>query len=171
MEESLEVVPGAMKQCNCDQQVPKYLELFAVHRIRNSTLMYYNTVVKSTMICLNVRFITVLFMLQLFYSPMRDPAAAQDLLNDAEKQAFFLMTNIRIVLVKFITPGGFDPELVTETLKRSFYFTVSDWDVLASCHCNGQASECDPEVSLGKNEFTVPTCIHHIRKWWPSWGQ
>jgi len=97
--------------------------------------------------------IIVLFMLQLFYSPMRDADAAQDLLNDAEKQAFFLMTNIRIVLVKFITPSGFDLESVTESLKRSFYFTVSDWDVLASCHCNGQASECDPEVSLGKNLY------------------
>lgn len=93
--------------------------------------------------------------MQLFYSPLRDAAAAQDLLKDAEKQAFFLMTNIRIVLVKFITPSGFDPALVTDSLKKSFYFAVSDWDVLASCHCNGQASECDPEVSLGKNEFIV----------------
>lgn len=100
--------------------------------------------------------IIVLFTLQLYYSPLRDAAAAQDLLKDAEKQAFFLMTNIRIVLVKFITPSGFDPELVTESLKKSFYFAVSDWDVLASCYCNGQASECDPVVSLGKNEFIVP---------------
>lgn len=100
--------------------------------------------------------IIVLVTLQLYYSPLRDAAAAQDLLKDAEKQAFFLMTNIRIVLVKFITPSGFDPELVTESLKKSFYFAVSDWDVLASCYCNGQASECDPEVSLGKNEFIVP---------------
>lgn len=96
-------------------------------------------------------------MLQLFYSPMRDAAAAQDLLNDAEKQAFFLMTNIKMVLVKFITPSGFDPELVAESvsLKKSFYFAVSDWDVLASCHCNGQASECDPDVSL-ENKFIIP---------------
>lgn len=92
-------------------------------------------------------------MLQLFYSPMRDAAAAKDLLNDAEKQALFLMTNIKMVLVKFITPSGFDLESVTESLKKSFYFAVSDWDVLASCHCNGQASECDPDVSLEKNKI------------------
>ena len=99
--------------------------------------------------------IIVLSTSQLFYSPLRDADAAQNLLQDAEKQAFFLMTNIRMVLVKFITPSGFDPESVTESLKKSFYFAVSDWDVLASCHCNGQASECDPVVSLEKNEFIV----------------
>ena len=91
--------------------------------------------------------------MQLFYSPLRDADAAQGLLDDEEKQAFFLMTNIKMILVKFLTPSGFDPESVTESLKRSFYFTVSDWDVLASCHCNGQASECDPDVSLEKNEI------------------
>ena len=98
-------------------------------------------------------------MLQLYYSPMRDADAARDLLNDAEKQAFFLMTNIKMVLVKFITPSGFDPESVTESLKKSFYFAVSDWDVLASCHCNGQASECDPDVSLEKNKIIQCTWI------------
>ncbi|KAL9988631.1 hypothetical protein ACROYT_G003097 [Oculina patagonica] len=82
---------------------------------------------------------------QLYYSPMRDAAAAQNILNDAEKQAFFLMTNIKMVLVKFTTSSELDPESVTESLKKSFYFTVSDWDVLASCHCNGQASQCDPD--------------------------
>ena len=78
---------------------------------------------------------------------MRDAAAAQNILSDAAKQAFFLMTNIKMVLVKFITSSEFDPESVTDSLKRSFYFSVSDWDVLASCHCNGQASQCDTNVS------------------------
>ena len=86
-------------------------------------------------------------LLQLFYSPMRDPSAAENLLTDPEKQAFFLMTNIKMVLVKFITSSEFDPATITESLKRSFYFSVKDWDVLASCFCNGQASECDPNVS------------------------
>ncbi|PFX13764.1 Laminin subunit gamma-1 [Stylophora pistillata] len=82
---------------------------------------------------------------QLFYTPMKDPAAAQDLLTDTEKQAFFLMTDIKMVLVKFIIPGGVDTELLSDSLKRSFFFTVSDWDVLASCFCNGQASQCDKD--------------------------
>lgn len=103
--------------------------------------------------------IIVLSMLQLFYSPFRDKDTAENLLKDEENQAFFLMTNIRIVLVKFITPIGYDPELVTESLKKSFYFTVSDWDVLASCHCNGQASQCDPEVSLKKNDLLYLYCM------------
>ena len=89
-------------------------------------------------------------MLQLFYSPLRDAAEAQNIVNDIKKQSFFLMTNIKMILVEYITPSGFDPASVTESLKRSFYFSVSDWDVLASCHCNGQASECDPDVSLMK---------------------
>jgi len=99
-------------------------------------------------------------MLQLYYSPFRDSDAAQNLLSDAEKQAFFLMTNIRMVLVKFIIPSGVDIESVAESLKKSFYFSVSDWDVLASCHCNGQASQCDPEVSLEKNEFIVQSDLY-----------
>ena len=76
---------------------------------------------------------------------MQDPAAALNLLTDTEKQAFFLMTDIKMVLVKFIIPGGVDT--LTDSLKRSFFFTVSDWDVLASCFCNGQASQCDSDVS------------------------
>ena len=100
------------------------------------------------------------FILQLFYSPLRDAAAAQNFLNDTKKQSFFLMTNIKMVLVSYITPSGFDLASVTESLKRSFYFTVSDWDVSASCHCNGQASECDPDVSLletdERAECTLP---------------
>ena len=84
------------------------------------------------------------FILQLNYSAMLDAADVQ---NDTEKQAFFLMTNIKMALVKFITSSEFDPQSVTDSLKKSLYFTVSDWDVLASCHCNGQASQCDPNVS------------------------
>ena len=76
---------------------------------------------------------------------MQDPAAALNLLTDTEKQAFFLMTDIKMVLVKFIIPGGVDT--LTDSLRRSFFFTVSDWDVLASCFCNGQASQCDSDVS------------------------
>lgn len=91
------------------------------------------------------------FILQLFYSPLRDAAAAQNLLKDTKKQSFFLMTNIKMVLVAFITPRGFDPASIPDSFKKSFYFSVSDWDVLASCHCNGQASECDPDVSLLKS--------------------
>lgn len=91
------------------------------------------------------------FILQLFYSPLSDAAAAQKILSDTKKQTFFLMTNIKMVLVAFITPSGFAPASVTESLKKSFYFSVSDWDVIASCHCNGQASECDPDVSLLKS--------------------
>ena len=79
---------------------------------------------------------------------MHDESVAQGLLTDLDKQSFFLMTNIKMVLVKFITSSEFDPATITESLKRSFYFSVSDWDVLASCFCNGQASECDPNVSL-----------------------
>ena len=37
---------------------------------------------------------------------MQDPAAALNLLTDTEKQAFFLMTDIKMVLVKFIIPVG-----------------------------------------------------------------
>ena len=76
---------------------------------------------------------------------MQDPAAALNLLTDTEKQAIFLMTDIKMVLVKFIIPGGVDT--LTDSLRRSFFFTVSDWDVLASCFCNGQASQCDSDVS------------------------
>ena len=79
---------------------------------------------------------------------MQDAAAAQNLLTDPDKQAFFLMTDIKMVLVKFIMPGDFDPDSLTESLRRSFYFAVSDWDVLASCFCNGQASKCDSDVSI-----------------------
>ena len=100
------------------------------------------------------------FMLQLFYSPLRDVAAAQNIVNDIEKQSFFLMTIIKMVIVKFITPSGLDHTSVTESLKKSFYFAVSDWEVIASCHCNGQALECDSEVSLVKsyesNETNIP---------------
>ena len=78
---------------------------------------------------------------------MQDPAAALNLLTDTEKQAFFLMTDIKMVLVKFIIPGGVDTESLPDSLRRSFFFTVSDWDVLASCFCNGQASQCDSDVS------------------------
>ena len=76
---------------------------------------------------------------------MQDPAAALNLLTDTEKQAFFLMTDIKMVLVKFIIHSGVDT--LTDSLRRSFFFTVSDWDVLASCFCNGQASQCDSDVS------------------------
>jgi len=92
------------------------------------------------------------FTLQLFYSPFRDADEAQNIINDTKKQSFFLMTNIKMVLVKYITPSGFDPASVTESLKKSFYFAVYDWNVLGSCHCNGQASECDPDVSLIKSK-------------------
>ena len=40
---------------------------------------------------------------------MRDSDAAQNLLTDPEKQAFFLMTNLKMVLVKFVTSSQFDP--------------------------------------------------------------
>ena len=86
---------------------------------------------------------------------MRDTDAAQNLLTDPEKQAFFLMTNLKMVLVKFITSSQFDPEAITESLKKSFYFTVSDWDVLASCFCNGQASACDPNVRRVYNQSNL----------------
>jgi len=86
-------------------------------------------------------------MLQLFYTPLRDATGAQNVVNDTIKQSFFLMTNIKMVLVKYITPSGLDLASVPESLKKSFYFTVSNWDVFGSCHCNGQASECDPDVS------------------------
>ena len=76
---------------------------------------------------------------------MQDPAAALNLLTDTEKQAFFLMTDIKMVLVKIIIPSGVDT--LTDSLRRSFFFTVSDWDMLASCFCNGQASQCDSDVS------------------------
>ncbi len=87
-----------------------------------------------------------MFQLYSYYSPLRDAAAVQNILSNPEKQAFFLMTNIKMVLVKFPTSSEFDPVSVTESLKKSFYFTVSDWNVSASCHCNGQASHCDPNV-------------------------
>ena len=87
------------------------------------------------------------FICQLYYSPLRDQDAAKNLLSDPDKQAFFLMTNLRMVLVNFITGSNFDPSSVPESLKQSFYFAVSDWDVLASCFCNGQASQCDANVS------------------------
>jgi len=90
------------------------------------------------------------FMLQLFYSPLRDAAEAQNIVNDIKKQSVFLMTNIKMVLVAYITPSGLDLASVSESLKRSFYFAVSDWDLLASCHCNGQAPECDPDVSVAR---------------------
>ena len=79
---------------------------------------------------------------------MQDVNTAQNLLTDTQKQAFFLMTNLRIVLVEFITPSVFDPATLPESLRQSYFFSVLDWDVLASCHCNGQASKCDPSVSF-----------------------
>lgn len=84
---------------------------------------------------------------QLYYRPLLDPDAAKNLLSDPDKQAFFLMTNLRMVLVNFITGSSFDPSSVPDSLKQSFYFAVYDWDVVASCFCNGQASQCDPNVS------------------------
>lgn len=87
------------------------------------------------------------FKSQLYYRPLSDADAAENLLSDPDKQAFFLMTNLRMVLVNFITGSNFDPSSIPESLKRSFYFAVSDWDVLASCFCNGQASQCDANVS------------------------
>lgn len=84
---------------------------------------------------------------QLYYRPLLDSDAAENLLSDPDKQAFFLMTNLRMVLVNFITGSSFDPSSVPDSLKQSFYFAVYDWDVVASCFCNGQASQCDPNVS------------------------
>ncbi|KAJ7348794.1 hypothetical protein OS493_039006, partial [Desmophyllum pertusum] len=74
---------------------------------------------------------------------MRDALAAQDILKDAEKQSFFKITNLKMILKEFITGSNFDPGSLAESLKRSYYFAVKDWDVSASCFCNGQASECD----------------------------
>ena len=87
------------------------------------------------------------FICQLYYRPLLGVDEAQNLLSDPDRQAFFLMTNLRMVLVNFITASNFDPSSVPDSLKQSFYFAVSDWDVVASCFCNGQASQCDANVS------------------------
>ena len=97
--------------------------------------VYPNSFLSFTCIC------------QLYYRPLLDQDAAKNLLSDPDKQAFFLMTNLRMVLVNFITGSSFDPSSVPDSLKQSFYFAVSDWDVVASCFCNGQASQCDANVS------------------------
>lgn len=103
-----------------------------------------------------------LLILQLYYSPMRDALAAQDILKDAEKQSFFKITNLKMILKEFITGSDFDPGSLAESLKRSYYFAVKDWDVSASCFCNGQASECDANVSWGKNEHLGPVCMSYM---------
>ena len=84
---------------------------------------------------------------QLSYTPLLDESVSRTLLSDEQKQEFFLITNLKMVLVRFITSGPFDPATISESLKRSFYFSVEDWDVLASCSCNGQASKCDEKVT------------------------
>lgn len=80
---------------------------------------------------------------QLSYIPLRDESVSEDLLSDKRLQEFFLITNLKLVLVKFVTASPFNPDEISDSLKRGFYFSVKDWDVQASCFCNGQASKCD----------------------------
>ena len=77
---------------------------------------------------------------------MRDVNTAVAIKNDLEKRAYFLMTNIRLMLVKFVINPNFNPN---PTLQRSYYFTVQDWHVSAACFCNGQAANCDAKVTKG----------------------
>ena len=77
---------------------------------------------------------------------MRDVNTAAAIKNDLKKRAYFLMTNIRLVLVKFVIDANFNPN---PTLQRSYYFTVQDWDVSAACFCNGQAANCNAKVTEG----------------------
>ena len=61
---------------------------------------------------------------------------------------FFLVTNIRVMLEAFIMPSGITTETVSESTKRSLYFSVQDWNVLVACYCYGQASKCESDVSI-----------------------
>ncbi|KAK3701048.1 hypothetical protein QZH41_008153, partial [Actinostola sp. cb2023] len=87
------------------------------------------------------------------YAPTRDPDTVKGVLASHENQTYFLMTNIRVTLVSYITPERFNPATATLALNRSLSFTVKDWDVLASCFCNGQASKClnDTECICERN--------------------
>ncbi|XP_015765926.1 PREDICTED: laminin subunit gamma-1-like [Acropora digitifera] len=71
-----------------------------------------------------------------------------------------------MVLVRFITSGPFDPATIPDSLKRGFYFSVEDWDVLASCSCNGQASKCD-EKDVSKCICERNTAGHNCERCLP----
>ncbi|XP_031560905.1 laminin subunit beta-1-like, partial [Actinia tenebrosa] len=86
---------------------------------------------------------------QIEYGPMRDPATSQGIVASYQNQTYFVMTNLRLVLVSYITPPGFDPATASDQLKKSLSFTLRDWDVIAACFCNGQASACDSQ-NVGK---------------------
>lgn len=92
---------------------------------------------------------------QVEYSPLRDSATAALLFNNITSaemvSKFFLTTNIRVMLERFIMPPGITTDTVSASMRRGLYFSVKDWDVRVACYCYGQASKCESDNS--------PNCV------------
>ncbi|EDO31103.1 predicted protein [Nematostella vectensis] len=95
------------------------------------------------------------------HMPMQDTVIAAKIRVDHNVQLKFLMTNFRVVLDKYVTPPGYDPPTSSDTLKKSFYFSIQNIDILAACFCNGQADTCDtkdPSVCVCEKNTAGNNC-------------
>ncbi|KXJ15445.1 Netrin-A [Exaiptasia diaphana] len=77
---------------------------------------------------------------------MQDRIASDGVKTSQQNQSFFLMTNLRLMLVSYVTPERFNISTATENLKRGLSFSVEDWSIQAACYCSGQASTCQNDT-------------------------
>lgn len=80
------------------------------------------------------------------YMPRTEQAIARQLSTNSSVRDYFILTNVRYVLVSYITPASFDVRTADPT---KYFFAIKDIDVQASCYCNGMSDQCNA-TSLGK---------------------
>lgn len=84
--------------------------------------------------------------LQISYMPRVEEKIRSQLLSNSTVRNYFLFSNIRYVLHSYITPAKFGRNTADPT---KFYFAIRDFDVQASCYCNGMSDKCNT-TNLGQ---------------------
>ena len=87
-----------------------------------------------------------LFLFQLSYMPRTSQSIASQVTTNGSVRDYFVLTNLRYVLVSYITPANFDVNTADAT---KYFFAIKDFDVQATCYCNGMSDQCSSN-SLGK---------------------
>lgn len=72
--------------------------------------------------------------------PRTENSIANQLKSNGTVRDYYIFTNIRYVLKSYQTPPSFDKNTADPT---KFYFAVKDFDMQASCYCNGMSDECN----------------------------
>ena len=111
-------------------------------------LMLYSNVMLSVLLScyLTACSVYTLCPFQISYMPRTEPSIAASLTTNSSVRDYFILTNLRYVLVNYITPASFNPATADS---RKYFFAIKDIDVQASCYCNGMADQCN-STNLGK---------------------